>query len=108
MKNAIAYVIALTLSVVILFGSYKAEAHSNGDAIAGAAIGFGLGIAAGAAARRYNRQYYPSYGRDYFPTGPAYYPHNYYIPGYGYPAYSHPYFRHTRPSLRYRYNRRHH
>ena len=102
MKNAIAYVIALTLSAVILFGSYKAEAHSNGDAIAGAAIGFGLGIVAGAHARR---------NYEYFPTGPAFYPYNYYIPGYYpyYPAYGHPYFRHTRPALRYRYHyRRHH
>lgn len=75
-KPIIAYTAALTLSIAVIFGAFKAEAHNDGAAIAGAAIGFGLGIAAG----RYVH-------RDYFPTGPAFYPYNYYIP----PSWS-PYF----------------
>jgi len=97
-----AYVTALILSLLVIFGSYKAEAHSRGDAIAGAAIGFGLGLAAGAYARRHHR--------EYFPTGPAYYPPNYYIPSpyqYGQPYFSGPPYGPV-PHYRHRRHHRHH
>ena len=96
MKNVMAYVIALTLSAIILLGSYKAEAHSNRDVAIGAIVGLGIGLAIAGKHRRHHRH------RDYFPTGPAYYPHNYYIPGY-----DHPYFNHSSRAHRYR-NRRNH
>lgn len=92
MKYMIAYTAALALAVAVLFGAYKAEAHNDGAAIAGAAIGFGLGIAAGRHAHR-----------DYFPTGPAFYPYNYYIPSpyfYGQPYFYGPPYIAPRPIYR--------
>ncbi len=100
MKHIVAYTAALALSIAVICGAFKAEAHNDGAAIAGAAIGFGLGIAAGRYARR-----------DYFPTGPAFYPYNYYVPSpyfYGQPyfpgpVYGRPFRYRAAPYYRYRY-----
>ena len=101
MKNTMAYVIALILSVMILFGSHKAEAHSDRDVAIGAIVGLGIGLAIAGNHRRHHRHHRH---HDYFPTGPSYYPHNYFIPGHGYVR---PHFRKHR-KFRHRNHRHHH